>query len=253
MIIIPAIDLLGGSCVRLRQGDYNLAVRYDQAPVSQARLFEEAGIRRIHIVDLDAAKGEGKSNRELIRRIRKEVSCLLETGGGIRTDKDVEELLEAGADRLVLGTILVREPRTAAVWIQRYGQRFIAGIDAANGEVRISGWRESSSLADTELAKKVADMGVVSIIYTNIARDGMLSGPDIERTVTVGRAAGIPVILSGGVSRPEDVREAALRGEGIIPALIAGKAVYEGRLELAPLTREFPQGGAGMIGGHRVF
>ncbi|MCL1817861.1 MAG: HisA/HisF-related TIM barrel protein [Spirochaetaceae bacterium] len=242
MIIIPALDLLGGTCVRLRQGDYSEAVSYSSAdPVLRARLFEEAGMRRIHIVDLDAAKGEGKNNRGLLRRIREEVSCRIEAGGGIRSEKDVEELLAAGVDRLILGTVLVRDPRAAAAWIRRYGRKFIAGIDAFDGEVRVSGWREGAALRDTELARQAADMGAVSIIYTNIARDGMLAGPDIERTLAVGRAAGIPVILSGGVSRPEDVREAAVKGDGIIPALIAGKAVYEGKIDLAELAREYPQ------------
>jgi len=245
VIIIPALDLLDGGCVRLARGDYNEAVRYqDTDPVRRARLFEEAGMRRIHIVDLDAAKGEGRNNRALIRQIRGAVSCRIEAGGGIRTEKDVEELLKAGVDRLVLGTVLVRDPDSAAAWMRRYGKKFIAGIDAYDGEVRISGWREGAAMRDTELARQVAEMGAVSIIYTNIARDGMLSGPDIERTLSVGMAAGIPVILSGGVSGPGDVREAAERGKGIIRALIAGKAVYEGRLDLAELALEYPQDAA---------
>jgi phosphoribosylformimino-5-aminoimidazole carboxamide ribotide isomerase len=249
VIIIPAIDLLGGACVRLRQGDYNEAVRYaEEDPVSRARRFEQAGIRRIHIVDLDAVKGEGGNNRGLITRIRAAVSCVIQAGGGIRSEKDVEELLEAGVDRLILGTILVREPQTAGAWVRRYGKRFIAGIDAKDGEVRISGWKEGSSLKDTEFVKKLVQMGVVSIIYTNIARDGMLGGPDIERTLAVGRAGGIPVILSGGISSEEDIREAALRAANIIPALITGKAVYEGRLNLAALVREYSQDEAGRAG-----
>jgi phosphoribosylformimino-5-aminoimidazole carboxamide ribotide isomerase len=249
VIIIPAIDLLGGACVRLRQGDYNKAVRYaEEDPVSRARRFEQAGVRRIHIVDLDAARGEGADNRGLIRRIRAAVSCVIQAGGGVRSEKDVEQLLEAGVDRLILGTVLVREPHTAGLWMRRYGKKFIAGIDAKDGEARISGWKEGSSLRDTELAKNLAEMGAVSIIYTNIARDGMLCGPDIEKTLAVGRAGGIPVILSGGVSCAEDIREAAQQGAGVIPALIAGKAVYEGRLDLAALTREYPQDEAGREG-----
>jgi phosphoribosylformimino-5-aminoimidazole carboxamide ribotide isomerase len=245
MIIIPAIDLLNGTCVRLRQGDYNEAVRYTEAdPVARALLFEEAGIRRIHIVDLDAAKGEGKNNRDIIRKIRKAVSCVIETGGGIRAENDVQELLDAGADRLILGTLLVRDPETARKWIQKYGKKFIAGIDAKDGEVQVSGWREGSALKDTELAKKASAMGAVSVIYTNIARDGMLSGPDIERTLAVGRAAGIPVILSGGVSHAGDIQEAAEKAENIITAAITGKAVYEGKIDLAGLVRTYPQDGA---------
>ncbi|MDR1317874.1 MAG: 1-(5-phosphoribosyl)-5-[(5-phosphoribosylamino)methylideneamino]imidazole-4-carboxamide isomerase [Spirochaetales bacterium] len=242
MIIIPAIDLLDGTCVRLRQGNYGEAVRYAQTdPVTRACLFEEAGIRRIHIVDLDAAKGEGNNNRALIRRIRKAVSCHIETGGGIRSEKDVEELLEAGADRLVLGTVFVRDPQAAGDWIRKYGKKFIAGIDARDGGVKISGWQEASDMKDTTLAGKAAALGAVSIIYTNISRDGTLRGPDIERTLAVGRAAGIPVILSGGISQTGDIQETAKKAENIISAVITGKAVYEGKIDLAGLVRMYPQ------------
>jgi phosphoribosylformimino-5-aminoimidazole carboxamide ribotide isomerase len=244
MIIIPAIDLLDGSCVRLRQGDYNEAVRYAQTdPLARARLFEEAGIRRIHIVDLDAARGQGKNNRAVIRRIRESVSCLIEAGGGIRSERDVEELLEAGADRLILGTMFVRDPRTAGEWIRKYGKKFIAGIDAKDGEVKVHGWQEGSGLKDVSLARKAADIGAAAIIYTNISRDGMLGGPDIEGSLAVGRAAGIPLILSGGISRAADIQETAEKAENIITAVITGKAVYEGKLDLAGLVRMYPQTG----------
>jgi phosphoribosylformimino-5-aminoimidazole carboxamide ribotide isomerase len=241
VIIIPAIDLLDGRCVRLKQGDYSQTVYYDGDPAARARLFEDAGIRRIHIVDLDAAKGEGRDNRDVIRRIRGAVSCTIEAGGGIRTEKDVRELLEAGADRLIIGTLLVRDPETVRGWIQRYGKKFIAGIDARDGKVQVSGWRETSALTDLELARQAAGLGAASIIYTNIARDGTLAGPDIERTLAVGRAGGIPVILSGGISRAQDIHEAASRAADIIPALITGKAVYEGEIDLAGLAREYSQ------------
>jgi phosphoribosylformimino-5-aminoimidazole carboxamide ribotide isomerase len=245
MIVIPAIDLLGGACVRLRQGDYGEAVRYAQAdPLARARLFEEAGIRRIHIVDLDAARGAGKNNRGLIRQIRRAVSCRIEVGGGIRSQRDVEELLEAGADRLILGTVFVRDPQAAGEWIRKYGKKFIAGIDAKDGEVKIAGWQEGSGLGDTELARRAAALGAVAVIYTNISRDGMLCGPDIERSLAVGRAAGIPLILSGGISRAGDIQETAEKAENIITAVIAGKAVYEGKLDLAGLARIYPQDGA---------
>jgi phosphoribosylformimino-5-aminoimidazole carboxamide ribotide isomerase len=245
MIIIPAIDLLNGGCVRLRQGDYKQAVRYNDAgPVARARRFEAAGIRRIHIVDLDAAKGEGRHNRDVIRRIRRAVSCVLETGGGIRREADVEELLDAGVDRLILGTLLARDPGTVRKWISRYGRKFIAGIDARDGLVQISGWTEGSALSDIALAKMAADMGALSAVYTNIARDGMLGGPDIKRTLAVARAAGIPVILSGGISSADDIREAAAQPAELIPAIITGKAVYEGKIDLAGLAREYPQDAA---------
>jgi phosphoribosylformimino-5-aminoimidazole carboxamide ribotide isomerase len=246
MIIIPAIDLLNGGCVRLSQGDYGEAVFYNELdPVSRARQFEAAGVRRIHIVDLDAARGGG-NNRGVIRALARETNCLIEVGGGLRTERDVEELLDAGADRLILGTLLAREPDKARRLMARYGKKFIAGIDARGGEVRVSGWREAGGFDDISLAKLAADAGAVSIIYTNIARDGMMSGPDFERTFAVAQAAGIPVILSGGVSSLEDIREAArlssLSSErGRMCAVITGKAVYEGKINLEALVREFPQ------------
>ena len=242
MIIIPAIDLLGGGCVRLRQGDYGRATRYDdEDPVERARKFEAAGIRRIHIVDLDAAKGRGDHNRGVIRRIREAVSCLLEVGGGIRTEEDVRELLDLGVDRLILGTLLAKDPETARAWISRHGRKFIAGIDALEGQVKIAGWMEGALLGDLELARRAAEIGVCSIIYTNIARDGMMEGPDIERTLLVARTAGLPVILSGGVSGTGDISAAAESAGGAIAGVITGKAVYEGKIDLAALTREYPQ------------
>jgi phosphoribosylformimino-5-aminoimidazole carboxamide ribotide isomerase len=242
MIIIPAIDLLNGSVVRLRQGDYGKAKHYaGESPAETARRFASYGVKRIHLVDLDAAKGESKNNRAGIRSIRKAVSCVLEAGGGIRGEDDVRELLDIGIDRLILGTILVKDPEKVRNWTDRYGKKFIAGIDARDGTVHIAGWREAGPLTDMDLARRTASLGVCSIIYTNIARDGMLQGPDIERTALVARESGIPVIISGGVSGEKDVLAAAGLGNAGIPGVIIGKAVYEGKVDLETLVRTFPQ------------
>jgi phosphoribosylformimino-5-aminoimidazole carboxamide ribotide isomerase len=164
------------------------------------------------------------------------VGVCLELGGGIRERRDVEELLGLGIDRLIIGTLLVKQPQTVWDWIGEFGRVFIAGIDARDGLVRVSGWEEGSQLKDEELARQAADMGFESIIYTNIEKDGALAGPDIEATVRVARASTLPVILSGGVSCLEDLEQitrnpAAL--EGRILGAITGKALYEGRLDLA--------------------
>lgn len=242
MIIIPAIDILNGGCVRLLRGDYAAATRYDaEDPVERARAFFAAGVRRIHIVDLDAARGRGSHNREIIRRIRREVPCVIQVGGGIRTEEDVAELLDMGVDRLIPGTVFAKDPGLVARWVARYGGKFIAGIDARDGKVKTSGWTESGGLSDLEAAKTAADVGACSIVYTNIERDGTLEGPDIRRTLEVAREAGLPVILSGGVSGDGDVHQTARLGEGRIVAAITGKAVYEGRLDLASLVRLYPQ------------
>lgn len=232
MIIIPAIDLIDGKCVRLYKGDYSTSKVYNEDPVETAKAFEAAGAARIHIVDLDAARGDG-NNREVIKKIRSSVSAVVETGGGIRTTEDVEELIDCGIERMIAGTVLAKQPDVVAGWIARFGAKFIAGIDALNGEVKVSGWEKGSGLSDTALAKASAEMGIISIVYTNIAKDGTLSGPDLENTMRIAEESGIPVILSGGISSAEDVetvcREAAGRG---VTGIITGKAFYEGKMDI---------------------
>lgn len=255
MTIIPAIDILDGQCVRLYKGSYDQSTVYSGDPVETAEEFVRQGAERIHIVDLNAARGGsagGADNREVIGRIRKAVPAVIEVGGGIRSRKDVEELLALGVHRLILGTLLVREPQTAEAWIREYGGVFIAGIDALDGKVRISGWEEGSELEDRLLARQAAAMGFVSIIYTNIDRDGALEGPDLDATAAIAREAGLPVILSGGISGLEDIRRASSSPEaagGLIPGLITGKALYEKNFTLSDaiqLARRtvFPQGEA---------
>jgi phosphoribosylformimino-5-aminoimidazole carboxamide ribotide isomerase len=242
MVIIPAIDILDGRCVRLRQGNYDEASRYDiENPAERAKSFAALGIKRIHIVDLDAAKGQGKNNLDVIAEIRRVVDITIEVGGGIRSQADVERLIDIGIDRLILGTVLVRDPEIAASWASRYGKKFIAGIDARDGVVKVSGWLESGGITDTALAAKAADMGMCSVIYTNIARDGMLSGPDFERTVLVARSANLPVIVSGGVGSDEDILAAAKYENEGIAGIITGKAVYEGKIDLPKLLQRLSQ------------
>ena len=169
------------------------------------------------------------------------MSCATQVDSGIRTGVDEPELLDIGVERLILGTVLAKNPDLAAEWIARYGRRFIAGIDARGGEVKTSGWTESGGLDDLTAARKAAEIGACCIVYTNIDRDGTMTGPDVERTLAVARAAGIHVVLSGGVSGENDIDLAARRGEGLIVGAITGKAVYEGKLDLAALVRKYPQ------------
>ncbi len=239
MDIIPAIDLLEGRCVRLRQGRYASARAYTADPVGVARGFQRAGARWIHLVDLDAAGSRGRTNRETIRRVRRAVSCGLEVGGGVRRLEDVAELLEAGVDRVVVGTVLVRRPREVGRWRARFGPVLMAGIDALDGAVRISGWEEDTPVPDVDLAREAGRLGLAGIIYTSIGRDGTLAGPDIERTNRVARAAALPVVLSGGVGSAADVEEAARRSEANVSGVIIGKALYEGRVDLAGLLRRY--------------
>ena len=243
MIIIPAIDLIDGKCVRLTKGDYSTSKVYNEDPVETAKAFEAAGARRIHIVDLDAARNNG-NNRSVIKKIRASVKPIIETGGGIRTTDDVKELIDCGITRMIAGTVLARDPDLVAGWISRFGKYFIAGIDALNGEVKVSGWEKGSGLSDTELAKQSAEMGIISIVYTNIAKDGMLGGPDLENTIRVAGESGLPVILSGGISSAEDISRVITVGDKSgITGIITGKAVYEGRIDIASVISEKQTGG----------
>ncbi|HDQ14555.1 MAG TPA: 1-(5-phosphoribosyl)-5-[(5-phosphoribosylamino)methylideneamino]imidazole-4-carboxamide isomerase [Sediminispirochaeta sp.] len=239
MIFIPAIDLLDGACVRLLQGDYGKSTRYEHDPVALARRFEEMGVRRLHLVDLNAARGEESNNRRIIKEIKKSISIPIELGGGIRDKEDVNELIELGVDRLIVGTVLVRDPERVARWSSRYPGRFIAGIDAKDGEVRVAGWEEGSAMSDTEAARLARELGVASIIYTNIQRDGTLQGPDIENSLMVADASGLPVIVSGGVHRESDLAEIQKASSGRIAGVISGKALYENKIDPLKMARKY--------------
>lgn len=239
MYIIPAIDIIGGECVRLYKGNYDEPTFYGKDPVAAAREFQQAGAKRIHIVDLDAVRGDAQRNRKKIRKIRRAVDCMLELGGGIRSEEDVEELLGSGIDRLVIGTILAKNPNKVEGWVQHFGSVFIAGIDALDGIVRIHGWEETSDLKDVDLAKRAREIGMCSIIYTNISKDGTMEGPDIQRTKLIAKESGLPVILSGGISSKEDVELVSRESENGIRGVITGKAVYEGKIDLKAVFESY--------------
>lgn len=239
MVIIPAIDLLGGECVRLYKGDYNEVKSYERNPSVAAAAFESLGIKRLHLVDLDAARGEGKHNRDAVRKIRSSFSGIIELGGGVRSEDDVRELLDIGVDRLIVGTVLAKEPDKVAAWIQSFGSVFIAGIDALDGEVKVSGWEKGTSLQDTDLARKCAAMGIGNIIYTNIDRDGTLAGPDLANTNRIAEESGLTLTLSGGISSQDDLNDVFANGHPLVKGIITGKAYYEGRIDLKKAVRDF--------------
>jgi phosphoribosylformimino-5-aminoimidazole carboxamide ribotide isomerase len=239
MLIIPAIDLLDGECVRLFKGDYNEVKSYESDPAVAARAFQKLGVKRLHLVDLDAARGEGKNNREAVRKIRSVFSGVLELGGGVRTEEDIKELLDIGVDKLIVGTVLAKNPELVASWIKSYGKVFIAGIDALDGEVKVSGWEKGTSLKDSELGRKCADMGIENIIYTNIDRDGTLAGPDLDSTNRMARETGLSITLSGGISSQDDLIDVCENGNSLIKGIITGKAYYEGRIDLEKALADF--------------
>jgi phosphoribosylformimino-5-aminoimidazole carboxamide ribotide isomerase len=232
--VIPAIDLLGGRCVRLSQGRYDAATVYGEDPGAQAAEFVRFGIPRLHVVDLDGAKAGRPLNAEAVRAIVAAAGEVpVQRGGGIRTLEAVEDALATGVDRVILGTVALRDPELVREAAKRHPGRIVVGIDAKDGRVAVEGWLETSETRAVELAPRFEEAGVAAIVYTDIGRDGMLTGPNLEATAELADAVSIPVIVSGGVSSEDDlVRSAEHAGRGIAGAIV-GRALYTGALDLA--------------------
>jgi phosphoribosylformimino-5-aminoimidazole carboxamide ribotide isomerase len=237
VLIIPSIDLLGGKVVRLVKGDYARTTIYADDPLPVAERFAAAGARLIHIVDLDRARGDASRHRDLILAIRRRVACAIEVGGGVRSESDVQELLDCGVERIVIGTALVREPDAVQAWIAHYRFCPVAGLDARDRKIKVQGWTDDSGLTDTALAARCRDLGFEEIIYTNIAVDGTLAGPDLIATNEIAAASGLPVTLSGGIGSMDDVAAVAAGKHARVCGVIIGKAYYEKKVDLAELIR----------------
>ncbi len=230
MYLLPAIDILEGRAVRLAKGDYSQVTVYNDDPVDQALRFEAQGATWIHVVDLDGARTGVPENIAIVERIVRETSLSVEIGGGIRTLKTLERLADVGAARMVLGTALVNDPELARAAVESVGgDRLTAGIDAKGGEVAVSGWIEGSGVAATDLARAMGAAGFKHIVYTDIARDGMQTGLDVQAYVQMAEAFGHPVIASGGVASVADIERLAPVAASI-EGVITGRAVYEGTL-----------------------
>jgi len=234
MIIIPAIDLKGGRCVRLVRGEKNRETVYSNAPSQVARKWAAAGAEMIHVVDLDGAFEGKPQNTDAVASIIEAVDVPIELGGGLRTSADVDAVLDLGAARAIIGTRAAASPRWIARLCKRYPGRIAAGIDARNGMVAVEGWTETSTVRAADLARKMADLGVCAIIFTDIARDGMLTGPNIAATKALADEVDVPVIASGGVSSLDDIRELM---ETNVSGVIVGKALYTGALDLEEAIR----------------
>lgn len=237
--VIPAIDLLAGEAVRLSQGRYDEATVYDSDPAAVAGRFIKAGIRRLHIVDLEGAKAGRPVQAKAVRRILEVVGSVpVQLGGGLRTIEGIDEALDWGLDRVILGTAALHDPELVKLSAAKYPNQIVVGIDARDGLVAVEGWLEASTTTAVDLAQRFEDAGVAAIVYTDIARDGMLSGPNIEATASLAMAIGIPVIVSGGVATNEDViRAARCRDKGIC-GVITGRAIYTGDVDLALALRQ---------------
>jgi len=235
MIILPAIDLKDGKCVRLRQGKAEDVTVYSSDPVSQARVWLEGGAEQLHVVDLDGAfQGEPK-HAEVIGRIVKAVGIPVEVGGGLRTDAHIEQLLRVGVSRAIIGTRALENVEALAALVKRFGDAIAVGIDARDGFVQVKGWVETTGTRATDLAKRVEAVGVRTIIYTDTATDGMLGGPNLEAMRLMCGTVACRIIASGGVSAPEHVRALNALGCANLYGAIVGKALYDGKTTLAAM------------------
>lgn len=233
MIVIPAIDIRGGQCVRLHQGDYAQETVYGADPVEMAVKWEAEGAERLHVVDLDGARDGLGMNRAIVGRIADALKIPVQTGGGLRNADRIQTMLDAGVQRCVIGTTAAVEDETTRALFERFGDALILGLDARDGFVAINGWREVTDQTAVEFARKMVDSGAKRIIYTDIARDGALTGPNLPALRTMAQCAGVPVIASGGVSTLGDISAlCALEPLGI-EAAITGKALYVGAFKLS--------------------
>ncbi|MFW6238137.1 MAG: 1-(5-phosphoribosyl)-5-[(5-phosphoribosylamino)methylideneamino]imidazole-4-carboxamide isomerase [Halanaerobiales bacterium] len=229
MEIIPAVDIKEGNCVRLRQGDFAKEEIFGRDPVKMALSWQESGAVRLHVVDLDGAKGGAPQNAELVKEIAKQLEIPVQTGGGIRSMDIIRDYLAAGLDRVILGTAALERPELLARAVEEYGpERIVAGVDARKGKVAVRGWLETSDQTVEETIERLSTTGINTFIYTDIARDGMLAGPDLEGLAELIEYSDINLIASGGISTISDLEK--LEEMGVTGAIV-GQALYSGELD----------------------
>lgn len=233
MILFPAIDLKNGEAVRLQQGDMARATVFNRDPAAQAKVFEQQGFEYLHLVDLDGAFAGKPINAAAVERILAAVKIPAQLGGGIRDRATIENWLGKGVARVIIGTAAVRDPSLVKEAARAYPGRVAVGLDARNGRVAVEGWAETSELAVLDIAKRFEDAGVAAIIYTDVARDGMLKGLNLEATITLADGVSIPVIASGGLASIEDIHALLAPRAQKLAGAIAGRALYDGRLDAA--------------------
>lgn len=232
MIIYPAIDIRGGRCVRLTEGRFDAETVFADDPAEMALKWAALGAEYLHLVDLDGALAGESKNGAVVERILQNVKIPVQLGGGIRNLATIDKLLSLGVSRVILGSVAVKNPQLVEEACRKYPGHIAVGIDAKNGEAAIEGWGQGGGVAAVELAQKMAQYGVDKIIYTDISRDGMLSGVNVEATAALARACGVPIIASGGVASLEDIRRVkSVEADGVCGCII-GKAIYTGAVDL---------------------
>jgi phosphoribosylformimino-5-aminoimidazole carboxamide ribotide isomerase len=233
VILFPAIDLKNGEAVRLQQGDMTRATVFHRDPAEQARLFAAQGFAYLHVVDLDGAFAGKPMNAEAVERILAAVKIPVQLGGGVRTPATIEGWLAKGVTRVIIGTAAVRDPALVKDAAKRFPGRIAVGLDARDGKVAIEGWGETSELSALDIARRFEDAGVAAIVHTDVARDGMLSGLNLDATIALADAVSIPIIASGGLASLDDVRALVAPRAARLKGAIVGRALYDGRLDAA--------------------
>ena len=233
MLLIPAIDLKNGFCVRLLQGESDMETVYSSNPAAMAVKFEEAGAERLHLVDLDGAfQGEGV-NLSSIRSILKNVSIPVQIGGGLRTEEDIDRMLAFGVSAVIVGTMAVKHPDVLEKLLNKYtDEQIILGIDARNRKVSIEGWKECTEIQDVEFALRWKNSGIKRVVFTDISRDGMLSGPNLAALREMAEHTGLKIVASGGISSMDDLKQLKTLEPNGVDQAISGKAIYEGKIDL---------------------
>ena len=233
MLLIPAIDLRNGFCVRLLQGESDKETVYSNDPAAMAVTFEEAGAKRLHLVDLDGAfQGEG-ANISSIRSILKNVSIPVQIGGGLRTEEDIDRMLALGVSAVIVGTMAVKHPDVLEKLLKKYtDEQIILGIDARNRKVSIEGWKESTEIQDVKFALRWKNSGIKRVVFTDISRDGMLSGPNLAALREMAENTGLKIVASGGISSMDDLEQLKTLEPNGVDQAISGKAIYEGKIDL---------------------
>lgn len=240
MIIIPAIDLLDGKVVRLKQGVKASAKVYSNDPLAFARSFEKAGAKCIHLVNLDGAFGRPEMNREIIERIARELSIPVELGGGIRSLNQIGFWLNRGLSRVIIGSAAVKNPDMVEKAVKQYSsESVVAGIDMKEGRATVHGWQDVTEVRGMDLALRMREAGLTRLIVTDISTDGMLTGPRLDEMIEIARATGLRIIASGGVSKMEDITLISEYGQVGIEGVIIGKAIYENRIDIEEAIKKY--------------
>ena len=236
MQIYPAIDIKNGQCVRLRQGKFDDVTVYGDDPIKVAEKFVKSGATYLHIVDLDGARNGMSYNQEIIKEIVERFNVPVQTGGGVRSMRDIEKRISLGVSRVILGTVAVKNPELVQEAVKAYGDKIGVGIDAVNGWVAIHGWEEISQVTALDLCMKMKDYGVKTIMYTDISKDGMMIGPNVEATKEIIKMTGVDIIASGGITTMMDLENLEAIGAH---GTVIGKALYQGALKLSDVIARF--------------